>query len=185
MDRTARLVSLIFFLILFSAAQHSPAHAATAPAPEVAEVSAAGTERLAQALERLTQLLETQAAAQQEGKQLRKLDIVIAYLNFRSRRIELMERDLNQKRTERDRYEDTLANWQKRQELFLKNLEESTPDEKKELEQALKEFDFQTKSLEQRLARAEEAIIIQENRIAELQEQLDSAEAYVQQHLEL
>jgi chromosome segregation ATPase len=96
-----------------------------------------------------------------------------------------MERDLNQKRTERDRYEDTLANWQKRQELFLKNLEESTPDEKKELEQALKEVDFQTKSLEQRLARAEEAIIIQENRIAELQEQLDSAEAYVQQHLEL
>ena len=182
MYRTAQMITL-FLLLLFAVPQNIQAESTAIANTDV--VAGDSLDRLAQAVESLTQLLEKQATAKDEDKELRKLDIAISYLNFRSRRIELMERDLSRQRADRDRYEDTIANWQKRQELLLKNLEESSPEDQKELEQAKKEFEIQTKSLEQRLARAEEDIIIQENRIAELQDQLDTVESYVHQHLEL
>ncbi|MDT8420204.1 MAG: hypothetical protein RQ754_07205 [Desulfuromonadales bacterium] len=178
MYRLQSFLTLLGLLSLLSFAQ-----VALADTPE--QTASDSTERLAIAVERLVQQLEQESATQNEDKQLRKLDIAISYLNFRSRRIEILDRDLTMTKSERERYEDVLQQFQERRELLKTALEEKSPEEKKELEQNLEELELREKNLELRRSRIEEDIIIMENKIVDLQNQLDAVESYVQRHLQL
>lgn len=183
MYRTARLLCLLTLLTFISAPQNSLADTEDTTAPEV--LAGDSVERLAIAVENLTRLFASQATTKDQNQELRKLDIAISYLNFRSRRIELMDRDLSMTKNERARMEDIAQQWRERQKILRKEMEGKSAEEEKKLEQALQELEVRGKTFLQRLTRLEEDIIIQENRIAELQSELDAVESYVQQHLQL
>jgi chromosome segregation ATPase len=141
--------------------------------------------RLAAAVEGLTQLLTSQATVKNEDKELRKLDIAISYLNFRSRRIEMMDRDLSMTRNERDRIEVVIQQWQERREILVNNLEDKPEGQRQKIEQTLQDLEVRSKTYGQRLTKLEEDIIIQENQVSDLQSELDSIESYVKQHLQM
>jgi hypothetical protein len=178
MYRLQPFFSLLSLLYLLSFAQ-------VALADTTDQTASDSTERLAIAVERLVQLLEQESAVEHEEKQLRKLDIAISYLNFRSRRIEIMDRDLSMTKSERERIEDVLQQWQERKEQLKTAMEEESGEKKKEMEQTLQELELREKAIELRRSRIEEDIIIMENKVVDLQNQLDAVESYVQRHLQL
>lgn len=182
MCRIAQVISLTILFLLLLAAGNGLAQTTE---PGISSASNDSITRLAEALEKLTLQLESRATAEDQSTELRKLDIAIAYLNFRSRRIETLERDLSMIRNERTRLEDAIQNWRERQDNLAKDLEESSGDEKQSLQRSLQDLTARIKSFDQRLARLEEEIIVRENRILELQDELDSVETYVQQHLKM
>lgn len=182
MCRIALLISLFSLLLLLLVAGNCLAQATESELRSASDDSIA---RLAEALETLTRQLESRAAADEQSTELRKLDIAIAYLNFRSRRIESLERELSMIRNERSRLEDASQNWRERQEYLATELEDKTGDEKLSLQRNLQDLTLRIKNFDQRLARLEEEIIVRENRILELQDELDSVETYVQQHLKM
>ncbi|PLX93952.1 MAG: hypothetical protein C0619_03720 [Desulfuromonas sp.] len=178
MYRLQPFFSLLSLLCLLTFAQ-------VALADTTDQTASDSTERLAIAVERLVQLLEQESAVEHEEKQLRKLDIAISYLNFRSRRIEIMDRDLSMTKSERERIEDVLQQWQERKEQLKTAMEEESGEKKKEMEQTLQELELREKAIELRRSRIEEDIIIMENKVVDLQNQLDAVESYVQRHLQL
>ena len=183
MPRIIRLLSLFYMLLFLSTQGPCLAETVETTTPEVH--SGDSVERLAIAVENLARLFANQATEEKENKELRKLDIAISYLNFRSRRIELMDRDLSMTKNERDRMEDVTEQWRDRKEILRTEMEGKSTEEVKELEKALQELEVRLRALDQRSIRLEEEIIIQENQISDLQNELNSVESYIQQHLQL
>lgn len=182
MSRSIRLISLMSVVCLF-VASISLAETTAPESPEPLPVDS--VERLAKAVENLSRILEKQTDSSVENKNLRKLDIAISYLNFRSRRIELMERDLNMSKNELNRYQDGMNVWSERIEQINRDMAGKSLEEQKELEQRKAEMEMRFKGFEQRISNIEEDIIIQENQISELMGDLGSVEDYIQQHLDL
>jgi predicted nucleic acid-binding Zn-ribbon protein len=133
------------------------------------------------AVDNLTRQIIRQAGETKEDSTLRKLDIAIAYLNFRSRRIEMFERELQTTRAHRNRIEDVLEQF-KREE---NNLSQSfTSNQQDELQRAREELRFRQQAINDRRDRMDEEIIMLENRIMDMQSQIDSIESFVQKNLE-
>lgn len=136
---------------------------------------------LSAAVDELTSQIARQTGDSKEDAKLRKLDIAIAYLNFRSRRIEMFERDLQAKRTIRNRTEDLLEQFQREEDnlplAFASN-------QQNDLERAREELQFRKQTIKDRQSRLDEEIILLENRIMDMQSQIDSVETFVQKNLE-
>ncbi|PLX89486.1 MAG: hypothetical protein C0618_01140 [Desulfuromonas sp.] len=175
---------LNIFLMVCIIALTQPAFAAEqSPAPTTDPLTS--TDRLAAAIETLTNQLATQGEYAKKDEELRKLDIAISYLNFRHRRIERLETELDREISERDQLEDLARQWSERQEQLISSIEEAGSTDKKELEKEKSNYDIRKKALEQRIFRLSEEIIVKQNRIADLNEQLDTVERYVRQNLTL
>jgi len=160
-------------------------HSANA-ADQLADVELIALEirNLSTSVDRLTNLLYDQAQQQNQEEVLRKLDIAVAYLNFRSRRIEMLERDLLNSRSMKTRLEDVMRQWEKRvNELEETGKTNTTGQANGELQ--TEEAKEQMKLLKQRLTRVDTEIVDFENRILELRDQLNSVESYVEKHLQL
>jgi predicted nucleic acid-binding Zn-ribbon protein len=136
---------------------------------------------LSAAVDKLTRQIAKQKGSQQEETTLRKLDIAIAYLNFRSRSIEMFERDLQSARASRNRIEDVQEQFQ-REEDNLSQAFDSNQQE--ELERAREELRFRQQAIKDRSDRLEEEIILLENRIMDMRSQIDSVENFVQKNLQ-
>ncbi len=135
---------------------------------------------LSTAVDNLTQQITQQAGAEQQDTTLRKLDIAIAYLNFRSRRIEMFEQDLQSTRANRNRLNDLLEQYQ----LEEKNLSQSFDSNQREaLQKANEELGFRLQVVKDRVSRLDEEIILLENRIMDMQSQIDSVENFVEKNL--
>lgn len=161
-----------------------PATPATALENDAAELIALEIRNLSTSVDRLTQLLYDQGQQDQQETVLRKLDIAVAYLNFRSRRIEMLERDKQNNEALKHRLEDILQQMDTR----LAQLEEEAQDDpaiKDANDSARQETLEQIKIMKQRLTRVEETLIDYENQIVELRNQLDDVEGFVERHLEL
>ena len=148
-----------------------------------AEIIALEIRNLSTSVDRLTRLLYDQSQQKQQDAVLRKLDIAVAYLNFRSRRIETLERDKQRANSTRTRFEDVIRQWEQR----LEALEEQAANDPGNTQSDLSRDEVvdQIKMLKQRLARVDNEILDYDNRIIELQGQLDSVEGFVERHLEL
>ncbi len=151
---------------------------------DAAEIIALEVRNLSTSVDRLTQLLYAQGEQEQQDKVLRKLDIAVAYLNFRSRRIEMLERDQQNNQNMKTRLEDVIRQWETRLEQIDEKDSSSNADADTD-ELSKQEAQDQIKMLKQRLARTDEKIIDYDNRIIELRNQLDDVEAFVERHLEL
>ena len=171
------LSSLLLFCCFY------PAISVAANQSEAAELIALEIRNLSTSVDRLTQLLYEQGQQEQQDVILRKLDIAVAYLNFRSRRIEMLERDKQNSETTKTRLEDIIGQLESR----IEQLEDSGQDnaDSEANENARKETEEQLKMLKQRLARIDEILFDYDNQIIELRNQLDNVEGFVERHLEL
>ena len=136
---------------------------------------------LSTAINSLAQQMESQAAGTSKDITLRKLDIAIAYLNFRSRRIEMFERDLQSARTSRNRLDDLQEQFQNEEENLSQSFDSSQKDS---IQRAREELKFRKRALKDRISRLDEEIILLENRTMDMQSQIDSVESFVQKNLE-
>ena len=89
-----------------------------------AEIVALEIRNLSTSVDRLTELLYSQGKQNDQNQVLRKLDIAVAYLTFRSRRIERLERDKQRAANSKTRLEDVIQQWEQR----IEKLEEQTTD---------------------------------------------------------
>ncbi len=136
---------------------------------------------LSAAVDKLTSQIAQQAGDSKEAAKLRKLDIAIAYLNFRSRRIEMFELDLQAKRTSRNRIDDLLEQFKREEDNLSLSFD---PNQRNDLERAREELQFRKQAIKDRQRRLDEEIILLENRIMDMQSQIDSVESFVQKNLE-
>lgn len=166
-------------LLCFLAAM--PASAADS---DTAELIALEIRNLSTSVDRLTQLLYDQNQQDQQDTVLRKLDIAVAYLNFRSRRIEMLERDKQSSQSVKNRLEDIIQQLENRQSQMADE-ELNDPTTKETNEAAREETLEQIKMMKQRLARVNDSLIDYDNQIVELRNQLDTVEGFVERHLEL
>lgn len=157
---------------------------APASASDEAELIALEIRNLSASVDRLTQLLYQQAQKKQQDDVLRKLDIAVAYLNFRSRRIEMLERDRQNSQSTKNRLEDFIQQMENRIEQ-LDETESTDPAEIEQNKRARDETQEQLKMLKQRLERIDEKLFAYDNQIIELRNQLDDVESFVERHLEL
>ena len=149
-----------------------------------AELIALEIRNLSTSVDRLTNLLYDHAQQRNQEEILRKLDIAVAYLNFRSRRVEVLERNLLNSRNTKTRLEDSIRQWEKR----VRDLEDPSKTNasgRANPERQAEEGKEQLKILRQRLVPMETEIVDGENHLLELRDQLNSLENYVEKYLQL
>jgi len=146
---------------------------------------------LAEQIKDLTASINRLSAIYAEGKSqaeqdalYRKLDIAVSYLNFRSRRIERLEQDLQEQRTARSRLETFIIQLNERNSLMEAQARTSVIGSPDALEQQRAEQKLRSEMMQERLERTDRAIIVLENKIEELQAEISSVESFVQKNLE-
>lgn len=172
------LLSLSLFLTIIT----MPLSATAATDSEAAEIVALEIRNLAISVDRLTQLLFEQEKQNKQDELLRKLDIAVSYLNFRSRRIEMLERDKQNTQSTKNRLEDIIQQLEARIEQLEEDNTGGTDDKNQQAQNDTRE---QLKMLQNRLDRTDDKIIDFDNQITELRNQLDDVEAFVERNLEL
>lgn len=171
----------IFAILLFCL---HPLTATASDATDQAEIISLEIRNLSTSVDSLAQLLFEQGQQNEQDVVLRKLDIAVAYLNFRSRRIEMLERDKQNNQSMKNRLEDIIQQIETRADQ-LEDRDQDDPAAKEANETAQQETLEQLKMMKQRLARVDEVLFDFDNQIIELRNQLDDVEGFVERHLEL
>ncbi len=140
--------------------------------------------QLTAAINRLATLYEEDRQHAEQVARSSKLDTAIAYLNFRSRRIERLEQDLQQLKTGRDRLATAFMRLEERHNLMDDQARTSMVGFGSEREKERAEQQVQLKILHERIDRSEQDIVALDNKIQELQAEISSVESYVQRNLE-
>jgi predicted nucleic acid-binding Zn-ribbon protein len=135
---------------------------------------------LSQSIDKLVKTMENEAGGNSNESELRKMEIAIAYLNFRSRRIEMFERDLQNTRGQRNHVEDFLVQIEREEEALADAFNNNQQDT---LQRARSEISSRKQSLKDRISRLDEEIILLENRIMDMRSQIDSVESFVEKNL--
>lgn len=129
----------------------------------------------------LAKQMQKQAEIAHKETALQQLDIAIAYLSLRSRRIEMFERELHSSRSNRNRLDSALEQIQNEEDGLSQTFDTS----QREIRQrANEELNFRRRIVKDRISRLDEEIILLENRIMDMQSQIDSVESFVQKNLE-
>jgi len=136
---------------------------------------------LSNAVDNLSRHIAKQSGKTEEETTLHKLDIAIAYLNFRSRRIEMFERDLQSSRASRSRIEDALEQFQREENSLSQRFDSN---QQNAMQRAREELRFRQQVIKDRGSRLDEEIILLENRIMDMRSQIDSVESFVQKNLQ-
>ncbi|MBW2688364.1 MAG: hypothetical protein JRC99_00345 [Deltaproteobacteria bacterium] len=136
---------------------------------------------LSTAVDNLAKQMANQAESEGQDTNLRKLDIAISYLNFRSRRIEMFERDMQSMRTSRNRLEDILEQFKREEDSLSQSFDSN---QREAIERTREGLSFRRQAVKDRISRMDEEIILLENRIMDMQSQIDSVESFVQKNLE-
>ncbi len=143
---------------------------------------AAEINALAASIDRLTEVVKSQSSTEGADLLYQKLNLAIAYLNFRSRRIEALEQDVQTTRSAKAQIESTLNVWLERQQEMTAS-DPGLPSE----EARMRNEDVQMRIdlVKERLERLDSEIVNLESKIYELQGQIDSVEEFVQKNLAL
>lgn len=157
--------------------------ATTAGGAEISGPTSRDMQSLTAAVNRLATILEAQEA---NGTQpsLEKLNLAISYLNFRSRRIEQLERDLASSRSNRTNLEGNLKLLTDRMRDLDERQRQNGPtslsnEESRENELMKTQLGY----IKERIGRLDDEILQQENRIYDLQKEIASVESYVRKYL--
>lgn len=140
--------------------------------------------KLTAAVERLADLQEANRQLEEEEVLARKLDTAIAYLNFRSRRIELLEQDMQEMRVSRNQMDTILMRFEEKKELLDAEARSGTLGSNAEAVKARQEHELRIKLFQERMAQFDEEMVRLENKILELQDEISSVESFVQRNLE-
>ncbi len=176
--KIAMIVKPLVFILIVGAL--SIGHASASEMEDTGVLLAMELKTLSQSVDRLTKLLEDKSDQTNTDDELRKLEIAIAYLNFRSRRIEMFERDLQTTKAQRNRLEDILEQFEREEDNISQAFDSS---QQEALQRARNELSSRKQSFKDRISRMDEEIILLENRIMDMRSQIDSVESFVEKNL--
>jgi chromosome segregation ATPase len=168
-------IAALFFLLLSS----SPAAAS-----EQKPLAPASLEALTAAVNRLATAMEAEQRSAGNKESLEKLNLAIAYLSFRSRRIEVVERDITALKNTRNNFEDAQRSWTERILALEERQKENMGGPNGDLSKMIEDSKTQMAAFKERQARLGEEIIQLENRNYELQREISSIEKFVERHLD-
>lgn len=167
-------VAALFFLLV----PLTPLHA------EVSNPTTASIKGLTTAVNRLADALEMERRDAASKESLEKLNLAIAYLSFRSRRIEALEREINSMKNMRNNAEEVQKTWNERLAAFEERQRQSTGDEDEKVSQMIVDAKEQITLFKDRQARFSEEILLKENQVYQLQKEIGVIEQFVESHLE-
>ena len=168
-------VCILFCLLLLPFSPAAAVEQKAAP-PVPVEALTAAINRLAAALE-----AEQKSASNKES--LEKLNLAIAYLSFRSRRIETLERDIAAMKNSRTNTEEAQKSWNERILALEERQRESPGGVSEELSRMIEDAKTQLAVFKERQSRLGDEIIQMENRNYELQREISVIEKFVERHL--
>lgn len=168
-------VSALFFLLLLP---FSPAGAA-----EQKVVPPVTIEALTVAINRLATALEAEHKGASNKESLEKLNLAIAYLSFRSRRIEALERDITTMKNSRSNVEEAQKTWNERILALEERQKQSPGGVSEELSRMIEDARAQLTAFKERQSRLGDEIVQLENRNYELQREISVIEKFVERHL--
>lgn len=168
-------VAVLFLLLLSS----SPAAAS-----EQNSLSPASVDALTSAINRLATALEAEQKSANNKESLEKLNLAIAYLSFRSRRIETLERDITAIKNTRNNIEEAQKSWNERILSLEERQKQNVGGGSDDLKKMIEDSRTQLAAFKERQSRLGEEIIQLENRNYELQREISSIEKFVERHLE-
>lgn len=140
---------------------------------------------LTTAIDKLTAQFDDDKQQRDEEVRFRKLDLAIAYLNFRSRRIESLEREISSQQSIRSRLDENLPIIAQRIRDYEIRMQEYPQGPPAELKEAHEDLLTQHQVIRERIARIDDNLVMKENLMYELQNQIRDVEDYVQKHLEM
>lgn len=155
----------------------------TATAAEQKTAAPASIEQLTLAVNRLAAALEAQQRQATDKESLERLNLAIAYLSFRSRRIESLERDITSMKNMRNNIEEAQKTWNERILSLEERQKESVGGASDELARMIDESRTQLAVFKERQSRLGDEIVQLENRNYDLQRELSTIETYVERHL--
>jgi len=141
-------------------------------------------DRLSAAVEQLARLQQKSAQTTEHDTMMRRLSLAVAYLDYRSRRIEALEMERSEIRTSSERLDDILRQIERREEDLDENLRSNPQTSREEAVQARKDLQNQKKTMIERIARNDSKLIQLDNEITELKSQLVPIERFIQQNLQ-
>lgn len=169
---------LVCTLLILPFLPFSPAFAAepktAAPVP---------VEALTAAVNRLAAALEAEQKSGNRKESLEKLNLAIAYLSFRSRRIETLERDITMMKNSRSNVEEAQKTWNERILALEERQKQSQGGVNDDLSRMIEDARTQLTVFKERQSRLGDEIIQLENRNYELQRELSVIEKFVESQL--
>jgi chromosome segregation ATPase len=168
-------VAALFFLIFSS----SPVGAS-----EQKPLAPASVEALTAAINRLAAAMEAAQKSASNKESLEKLNLAISYLSFRSRRIEVVERDITAMKNTLNNIEDAQKTWTERILALEERKKQNIGGANGDLSKMIEDSKTQMAAFKERQARLGEEIIQLENRNYELQREISSIEKFVERHLD-
>lgn len=155
-----------------------------AAAAEQKTVPPVGVAALTTAVNRLATALEAEQKSANNKESLEKLNLAIAYLSFRSRRIETLERDIATMRNLRSNIEETQKTWNDRILTLEERQRQSQGGVSDDLSRMIEDAKTQLTIFKERQSRLGDEIIQLENRNYELQREISVIEKFVERHLD-
>jgi chromosome segregation ATPase len=140
--------------------------------------------RLTDAVNRLAELQKERVATSDQNEKIQRLSLAIAYLDYRSKRIEALEREMSSNRNTQERLEDFSRQISRRESALEEDLRNNPQMSQQEALQMRKELEDQKKLITDRIARIDGKLIQLDNEIINLKSQLAPTERYVQSNLE-
>lgn len=144
---------------------------------------AADDSRLAAELQNLNQSLNDLQQLMAEQLAVNRLNTAIAYLDFRSRKIEVLERELEGMRKDRDRLQGFLEEVAQRSARLEGEKRNNPSLSTQELDLARDELEQRKGIIKRRAEQLESDSLALEIRLGELRAQIDSIERFVQNNL--
>jgi predicted nucleic acid-binding Zn-ribbon protein len=154
-----------------------------AVAAEQKAVPPVPVEALTAAVNRLAAALEAEQKNASNKDSLEKLNLAIAYLSFRSRRIETLERDITTMKNSRTNLEEALKTWNERILALEEKQKQSPGGENEEFNRMIEDAKAQLTIFKERQSRVGEEIVQLENRNYELQREISVIEKFVERNL--
>jgi chromosome segregation ATPase len=140
-------------------------------------------EALTAAVNRLAAALEAEQKNTGKKESLEKLNLAIAYLSFRSRRIETLERDITARKNSRSNVEEAQKTWNERILALEERQKQSQGGMNDDISRMIEDAKTQLTVFKERQSRLDDEIIQLENRNYELQRELSVIEKFVESQL--
>lgn len=154
--------------------------------PVLAADSKAATspEDLTVAINRLAAAIEADHKNSADKKNLEKLNLAVAYLSFRSRRIETLERDITALKNTRTNIDEAQKSWNERIFALEEKQKQTSGGMTEDLNRMIEEAKSQLTVFKERQSRMDNDIVQLENRNYELQREISVIEKFVERHLD-
>lgn len=151
------------------------------PAQSASPAAQSDISQMTRSLDGLIRLLKAQQSRNDQAVELQKLEIAISYLNFRSRRIEAKEKELQGMRESRDRMKEMFSEIKAQAEQHEEDSKELRSLQSKQ--PSFAERFIQPAQWQQRIDKIESEIITLESEIRALSTNLAEIDSYVKKNL--